>query len=67
MTSSDAVCSEELVTPSDAVCFNNTVRNGDSPVDNTAIGGKLDGDYAYISESGLVADASTESGYAVST
>ena len=67
MTSSNAVGSEELVTPPDAVCFNNTGRNGGSPVDNTAIGGKLDGDYAYISESGLVADASTESGYAVST
>ena len=31
------------------------------------IGGRLDGDYAYISDAGLVADQSTTSGYAIST
>ncbi len=36
-------------------------------MDEAAIGGRLDGDYAYISDVGLVADASTESGYAIST
>ena len=34
---------------------------------STGIGGRLDGDYAYISSVGLVADASTKSGYAIST
>lgn len=31
------------------------------------VGGRLDGDYAYISDAGLVAEQSTTSGYAIST
>ena len=38
-----------------------------SAAEDTTIGGRLDGDYAYISEAGLVTDTSTDSGYAVST
>ena len=34
---------------------------------SSTIGGKLDGDYAYISDAGLVSDPSTDSRYAIST
>ena len=37
------------------------------PAPSSMIGGKLDGDYAYISEAGLVSDPTTKSGYAIST
>ena len=39
----------------------------DNAVSATTIGTELDGDYAYISDVGLVADESTDSGYAIST
>ena len=34
---------------------------------STSIGPKLDGDYAYISDVGLVTDSTTDSGYSIST
>lgn len=37
------------------------------PASSSTIGGKLNGDYAYISEAGLVSDSTTTSGCAIST
>lgn len=42
------------------------IESDDSELPTTT-GTKLNGDYAYISDVGLVADASTDSGYAIST
>ena len=65
-TESDTEESEnfEISTPESAVVLSAAAM---PRAEGVGIGDRLDGDYAYISETGLVADANTSSGYAIST
>ena len=57
---------EEQMTLEDLIVQNDTGEDKDL-VPVTTVGERLDGDYAYISEAGLMSDTSTVSGYAIST
>ena len=61
-TSLDDLLSQTEPNLSDA---DDLLPDGSAP--SSTIGGRLDGDYAYISDAGLVSDPRTDSSYAIST